>query len=196
MQELKSICVFCGSNFGSRPEYGAAAESLGKLLVQHGISLVYGGGKVGLMGKIADAVLKAGGQVTGIIPQALVLKEIAHEGLTELRVVDSMHERKALMADLADGFITMPGGFGTLDEFCEILTWAQLGIHHKPCGVLNVNGYFDHFLKLLDHAVSELFLRPPHRAIVISDSDPETLLGRMMEYEAPLTGKWIDRSET
>jgi uncharacterized protein (TIGR00730 family) len=120
MQELKSICVFCGSNLGSRPEYGAAAESLGKLLVQHGISLVYGGGKVGLMGKIADAVLKAGGQVTGIIPKALVLKEIAHEGIRELRVVDSMHERKALMADLADGFIAMPGGFGTLDEFCEI----------------------------------------------------------------------------
>ena len=196
MQELKSICVFCGSNLGSRPEYSAAAESLGKLLVQHGISLVYGGGKVGLMGKIADAVLKAGGQVTGIIPRALVLKEIAHEGLTELRVVDSMHERKALMADLADGFIAMPGGFGTLDEFCEILTWAQLGIHHKPCGVLSVNGYFDHFLKLLDHAVSELFVRPPHRAIMISHRDPEILLGRMMEYEAPLTGKWIDRSET
>lgn len=196
MQELKSICVFCGSNFGSRPEYAAAAESLGKLLIQHSISLVYGGAKAGLMGKIADAVLNAGGKVIGIIPQALVLKEIAHEGVTELRVVDSMHERKALMADLADGFIALPGGFGTLDEFCEILTWAQLGIHHKPCGVLNVNGYFDNFLKLLDHAVSELFLRPLHRAMVISENDPETLLGRMIQYEAPLTGKWIDRSET
>lgn len=196
MPDLKSICVFCGSNFGSHPDYGAAAESLGKLLANRGISLVYGGGKVGLMGRIADAVLVAGGKVTGVIPQALLLKEIGHEGLTELKIVNSMHERKALMADLADGFIALPGGFGTLDEFCEVLTWAQLGIHHKPCGVLNVNRYYDNLLQLLDHAVTELFLRPLHRAMVISDDDPETLLGRMMDYEAPLTGKWIDRDET
>jgi uncharacterized protein (TIGR00730 family) len=196
MPDLKSICVFCGSNFGSRTEYGAAAESLGRLLANRGISLVYGGGRVGLMGRIADAVLAAGGKVTGVIPQALVLKEIGHDGLTDLKIVNSMHERKALMADLADGFIALPGGFGTLDEFCEILTWAQLGIHHKPCGVLNVNRYYDSFLQLLDHAVSELFLRPLHRAMVISHNDPETLLGRMMDYEAPVTGKWIDRDET
>jgi uncharacterized protein (TIGR00730 family) len=196
MQELKSICVFCGSNCGARPEYSAAGEALGRILAEHGICLVYGGGNVGLMGKIADAVLGAGGKVTGVIPQALVLKEIAHAHLTELKVVNSMHERKSLMAELADGFIAMPGGFGTLDEFCEILTWSQLGLHHKPCGVLNVRGYYDSFLQLLDHAVAELFLRPLHRAMVIADKDPETLLARMISYEAPQTGKWIDRNDT
>jgi uncharacterized protein (TIGR00730 family) len=196
MLELKSICVFCGSNCGSRPEYGEAADCLGRLLAKRDISLVYGGGKVGLMGKVADAVLGAGGKVIGVIPQALVLKEIAHDGLTELRVVNSMHERKALMAELADGFIALPGGFGTLDEFCEILTWAQLGLHHKPCGVLNVNGYYDHFLQLLDQAVGDQFLRSLHRDIVIANRDPEALLALMMGYEAPVTGKWIDRSET
>ena len=196
MLELKSICVFCGSNFGSRPEYSAAAEALGYSLAARGIGLVYGGGKVGLMGKIADAVLSSGGTVTGVIPRALMLKEIGHEGLTELKIVNSMHERKALMAELADGFIALPGGFGTLDEFCEILTWAQLGLHHKPCGLLNVGGYYDHFSRLLDHAVAEQFLRPLHRAMVISDADPQSLLCRMREYEAPLTGKWIDQSET
>jgi uncharacterized protein (TIGR00730 family) len=196
MQEFRSICVFCGSNFGSRPEYSTAAEQVGELLAGHGIALVYGGGKVGLMGKLADAVLSAGGRVTGVIPQALMLKEIGHEGLTELKIVSSMHERKALMAELADGFIALPGGFGTLDEFCEILTWGQLGLHHKPCGVLNVNGYYNHFSRLLDQAVSEQFLRPLHRAMVICDDYPENLLRRMMQYEAPLTGKWIDRSET
>lgn len=196
MQEFRSVCVFCGSNVGLRPEYTAAAEAVGRLLAERQTALVYGGGKVGLMGKLADAVLDAGGRVTGVIPQALVLKEVGHDGLTELKIVDSMHERKALMAELADGFIALPGGFGTLDEFCEILTWAQLGLHHKPCGLLNVKGYYDHFSRLLDHAVNEQFLRPLHRAMVISDEDPEALLCRMMEYEAPLTGKWIDRSET
>jgi uncharacterized protein (TIGR00730 family) len=196
MQEFRSVCVFCGSNVGSRPEYSAAAEAVGRLLAERRIELVYGGGKVGLMGKVADAVLSAGGKVTGVIPQALMLKEIGHEGLTELKIVNSMHERKALMAELAEAFIALPGGFGTLDEFCEILTWAQLGLHHKPCGLLNVNGYYDHFSRLLDHAVNEQFLRPLHRAMVISDEDPEALLCRMREYEAPLTGKWIDRSET
>jgi uncharacterized protein (TIGR00730 family) len=196
MQEFRSVCVFCGSNVGSRPEYSAAAEEIGRLLAGRGIALVYGGGKVGLMGKIADTVLRAGGSVTGVIPQALMLKEIGHEGLTELKIVNSMHDRKALMAELSDGFIALPGGFGTLDEFCEILTWAQLGLHHKPCGLLNVNGYYDHFSRFLDHAVDEQFLRPLHRAMVICDDDPEGLLGRMRQYEAPLTGKWIDRSET
>jgi uncharacterized protein (TIGR00730 family) len=196
MQDLKSICVFCGSNFGSRPEYSNAAECLGRLFANRGITLIYGGGKVGLMGRIADAVLGAGGRVTGVIPQALILKEIGHESLTELKIVNSMHERKAVMAELADAFIAMPGGFGTLDEFCEVLTWAQLGLHHKPCGVLNVNGYYDSFLQQLDQAVSERFLRPLHRAMVLSDNDPELLLGCMMDYEAPLTGKWIDENET
>ena len=166
------------------------------MLAERGIGLVYGGGKVGLMGKLADAALSAGGRAMGVIPQALLIKEIGHEHLTELKIVNSMHERKALMAELADGFIALPGGFGTLDEFCEILTWAQLGLHHKPCGLLNVNGYYDHFSRFLDHAVDEQFLRPLHRAMVIADHDPEMLLERMMEYEAPVTGKWIDRSET
>jgi uncharacterized protein (TIGR00730 family) len=196
MQEFRSVCVFCGSNVGSRPEYSSAAEAVGGLLAERRIELVYGGGKVGLMGKVADAVLNAGGKVTGVIPQALMLKEIGHEGLTELKVVSSMHERKALMAELADGFIALPGGFGTLDEFCEILTWAQLGLHHKPCGLLNVNGYYDYFSRLLDHAVSEHFLQPLYRAMVICDDDPENLLTHMMQYEAPVTGKWIERSET
>jgi uncharacterized protein (TIGR00730 family) len=196
MQEFRSICVFCGSNVGSRSEYTTAAEAVGRLLAERRIALVYGGGRVGLMGKLADAVLNAGGRVTGVIPEALMLKEIGHEGLTELKIVNSMHERKALMAELADGFVALPGGFGTLDEFCEILTWAQLGLHHKPCGLLNTNGYYDHFSHLLDHAVIEQFLRPLHRAMVICDDDPEDLLRRMVQYEAPVTGKWIDRSET
>src|ERR1041384_3548938 len=169
---LKRVCVFCGSNTGSGPAYVEAAESLGKLLAERKMGLVYGGGKVGLMGKIADAVLGAGGEVIGVIPQSLMRKEIAHAGLTELRVVDSMHQRKALMAELSDAFIALPGGFGTFEEFCEILTWTQLGLQRKPCGILNVAGYYDHLLKLFDHAVAERFLKPEHRGIVISDTDP------------------------
>jgi uncharacterized protein (TIGR00730 family) len=176
--------------------YAEAAEALGRLLVKRGMGLVYGGGKVGLMGTIADAVLAGGGEVVGVIPRALVLKEVAHEKLSELRIVDSMHERKALMADLADGFIALPGGYGTLDEFCEILTWAQLGLHQKPCGVLNVGGYYDHFIQLLDHAVQEEFLKRAHRAILLTERDGETLLDAMLHYRVRAVDKWIKRSET
>jgi uncharacterized protein (TIGR00730 family) len=196
MARLNSLCVFCGSNAGVRPSYGEAAETLGRLLAARGVTLVFGGGKVGLMGKIADAVLAGGGKAIGVIPHALVQKEIAHSGLTELRVVDSMHERKALMAELSDGFVAMPGGFGTLDEFCEILIWAQLGIQRKPCGILNVDGYFDSLLNLFDHGVQEGFLHPTHRQMVIHDNDPESLLHRLLNFEVPQVSKWLNRSET
>jgi uncharacterized protein (TIGR00730 family) len=156
---------------------------------------VYGGGNVGLMGAIADATLESGGEVIGVIPEALVGWEVAHSRLTDLRVVGSMHERKALMADLADGFIALPGGFGTFEELCEVLTWSQLGIHTKPCGVLNVEGYFDGLCRLFDHAVEERFVRPGHRALLIEDDDPRRLLGRFAEFQAPPLDKWIDRDE-
>jgi uncharacterized protein (TIGR00730 family) len=161
---IRRICVFCGSNPGRGERYRESAVSLGRALAARGVGLVYGGGKVGLMGAIADAALAAGGEVIGVIPKALVRRELAHRGLTELRVVDSMHERKALMARLADAFVALPGGFGTMDEFCEILTWAQLGLHRKPYGLLNVDGYFDRFLAFVDHGVAEGFIRADQRA--------------------------------
>jgi uncharacterized protein (TIGR00730 family) len=193
---FKRICVFCGSNTGTRPVYTEAAETLGKLLAGRQIALVYGGGKVGLMGKLANAVLTAGGEVTGVIPQSLMRKEIAHAGLTDLRVVDSMHQRKALMADLSDAFIALPGGFGTFEEFCEIVTWAQLGLHRKPCGVLNVSGYYDHLLGLFDHAVNQRFLNPLNRSLVIAAHDPQELLDRLAEFKVPPVEKWIASNET
>lgn len=188
---LKRICVFCGSNTGARRAYARAAEELGELLAERKIPLVYGGGKVGLMGKLADAVLANRGEVIGVIPQSLMRKEIAHAGLTDLRVVESMHERKALMAELADAFIALPGGFGTFEEFCEVLTWAQLGLHRKPCGILNVDGYYDHLLGLFDHAVNERFLHPSHRAIVIAKATPAALLEALPISEIPRVEKWI-----
>jgi uncharacterized protein (TIGR00730 family) len=188
---FKKICVFCGSSLGNRPAYSKAAEQLGSLLASEKIGLVYGGGKVGLMGKIADAVLAAGGEAIGVIPESLVKKEIAHAGLSELRVVASMHERKAQMAELADAFIAMPGGFGTFEEFCEILTWAQLGLHRKPCGLLNVDGYYDPLLSLFDHAVEEKFLHPVQRSSVIAEYDPKILLSRIMTEKIPQVEKWI-----
>ena len=188
---LKRVCVFCGSNTGSGPAYVEAAESLGKLLAERKMGLVYGGGKVGLMGKIADAVLGAGGEVVGVIPQSLMRKEIAHAGLTDLRVVDSMHQRKALMAELSDAFIALPGGFGTFEEFCEIVTWAQLGLHGKPCGILNVEGYYDQLLGLFDHAVAEKFLHPANRALVIAGKSPDAMLDRLTNHQAPHVEKWI-----
>jgi len=148
------------------------------------------------MGALADAALAAGGEVIGVIPQSLVEKEVAHTGLSDWRVVGSMHERKALMAELSGAFIALPGGFGTLEEFCEVLTWTQLGLQRKPCGILNVEGYYDHLLKLFDHAVAEQFLKPVHRRMVISDNDPESLVRRLLEYEAPQTDKWIDLRQT
>ena len=176
---LRRICVFCGSSSGARPVYQQAAQTVGQLLCRRGIELVYGGGRVGLMGIVANACLNEGGRVIGVIPQALADKEVAHTGLTELRIVTSMHERKSLMADLSDAFMALPGGFGTWEEFFEVLTWAQLGIHRKACGVLNVGGYYDPLLQMADRALSEGFVREMHRDLLLSDADPEQLLDRL-----------------
>ncbi|MDX2098851.1 MAG: TIGR00730 family Rossman fold protein [Leptolyngbyaceae cyanobacterium bins.59] len=190
---MNRICVFCGSNIGAKPLYQTIAQQMGMCLANRQLELVYGGGNVGLMGTIADAVLAAGGRVTGVIPEALMAKELAHTGLTELHVVGSMHERKALMVQLADGFVALPGGFGTLDEFCEVLTWAQLGFHQKPCGILNVEGYYDSLLALVNHAVQERFIHPEHRSLVLESNDPEQLLDQMIQYQPAIVEKWIER---
>jgi len=187
----RRICVFCGSSPGARIGYREAAISLANCLVKQGIGIVYGGGKVGLMGILADAARKSGGEVIGVIPRSLVEKEVSHSGLSDLRIVGSMHERKALMAELSAGFIALPGGYGTFEEFCEVLTWTQLGLHRKPCGILNIERYYDSFLALLDHAVAEEFIKPVHRQLVISDTDVESLVGRLLEYEVPRVDKWI-----
>jgi uncharacterized protein (TIGR00730 family) len=192
---LRRICVFCGSNPGKRDSYTRAASKLAKTLVARNIAIVYGGGHSGLMGTLADTVLAAGGEITGIMPRALVDKERAHLGIPDLRIVESMHVRKALMAELSDAFIALPGGYGTLEEFCEILTWTQLGIEQKPCGILNVEGYYDHLLQLFDHAVAEQFVKPQHREIVISSENPETLLDRLLTYDVPFTEKWLTNNE-
>jgi uncharacterized protein (TIGR00730 family) len=192
---MKRVCVFCGSSPGVRPEYRAAADALGSLLAERGIGLVYGGARVGIMGAVADAVLAGGGEAIGVIPHALVSKEVAHEGLTALHVVGTMHERKALMADLSDGFVALPGGFGTFEEFCEVLTWSQLGFHPKPCGLLNVADYYAPLLALFDHGVREGFIRPQHRALVLEETDPAALLARMDGFVPPSTDKWIGRDE-
>ncbi len=192
----KRFCVFCGSSPGARPCYVAAATSLATRLVAHRIAIVYGGSRVGLMGALADAALDAGGEVIGVIPRSLVDKDVAHTRLSDLRVAGSMHERKALMADLSDAFIALPGGYGTFEEFCEALTWTQLGLQRKPCGILNVEGYYDPLLALFDRAVAERFLKPVHRQMVVSDSDPESLIVRLLGQETPLADKWIDRKTT
>ena len=189
------VCVFCGSSSGLNPAFAMAARALARELASRELEVVYGGGNVGLMGILADAALAAGGRVIGVIPHALVTRELAHQGLTALHVVDSMHERKALMASLADGFIALPGGFGTLEEFCEAVTWTQLGVHAKPCGLLNVAGFYDGLLAFLEHALAEEFLRPTHREIVVSDSDPAALIARVIGWRAPSIPKWIDRIE-
>ncbi len=188
---MQRICVFCGSNSGANPAYVEAARDLGRALAQRGIGLVYGGGNIGLMGALADAVMTAGGEAIGVIPEALMRKELGHRGVTELRVVGSMHERKAMMADLADGFIAMPGGYGTLEEYCEVLTWTQLGYHRKPCGLLNVAGFYDALLAFLDHAAGERFLRTEHRALVLAESDPEQLLERIAAWRPLAVEKWF-----
>jgi uncharacterized protein (TIGR00730 family) len=190
---LRRVCVFCGSSAGTRGIYQQAAQTVGRQLCERGIELVYGGGRVGLMGILADACLDAGGRVIGVIPQALADREVAHTGLTELRIVGSMHERKALMADLSDAFVSLPGGFGTWEEFFEVLTWAQLGIQRKACGLLNVNGYYDPLLEMADRALSEGFLREGHRELLLADADPERLLARLSNYAAPTIDKWISR---
>jgi uncharacterized protein (TIGR00730 family) len=185
MSDITRLCVFCGTNAGSRPEYGTAARELGTLLASEGIELVYGGASVGIMGELADAVQEAGGHVTGIIPQQLIQKEAAHRGIQDLIVVASMHQRKSQMADLSDGFIALPGGIGTLEGFFEILTWGQLGIHAKPCGILNIAGYFDALTTFLDHAVREGFLTAEHRETIMVESSPGALLERLRAYEPP-----------
>lgn len=192
---LKSICVYCGSNVGTRSAYTESARQLGELLVSQGIRLVFGGGRVGLMGILADAVMAAGGEVVGIIPAALDRREVAHRKITELHIVRSMHERKAMMNELSQGFIALPGGYGTFEELCEMLTWAQLGIHAKPVGLLDVAGYYAPLLALFDHAQRERFLHPDHRALLLSDTDPAALIERMRGYVPPTTAKWLDPGE-
>jgi uncharacterized protein (TIGR00730 family) len=192
---MRRICVFCGSSSGTRQNYQQAAQAVGRLLCRRGIELVYGGGNVGLMGVLANACLDEGGRVIGVIPQALADRELAHTGLTELRIVSSMHERKALMADLSDAFVSLPGGYGTWEEFFEVLTWSQLGIQRKACGVLNVDGYYDPLLAMADKALSEGFIRPIHRDSLLSDADPERLLDRLGNHDVPALDQWIARPE-
>ena len=188
---MRAVCVFCGSNPGGSEDYLAGAVALARELASRGIRIVYGGAHVGLMGAFADAGLAKGAEVIGVIPQHLVDAEVAHDGLTELHVVTSMHERKALMAEMSDAFIALPGGIGTLEEFAEVTTWSQLGLHAKPTGLLNVSGYYDHFLRFQDHAVAERFVRPEHRALVMCAAGPTVLLDEMSRWQAPDVPKWI-----
>jgi uncharacterized protein (TIGR00730 family) len=187
---VRRICVNCGSNQGKNPAYLEMAELLGKILAKRNFELVYGGASVGLMGKVADAVIKSGGSAIGVIPKYFADK-VSHQGLTELYIVDSMHERKAKMFELSDGFIALPGGFGTIEEITELLTWAQLGINKKPCGMINVNGYFDKLLAFFDSGVAEGFIKQVHREMLIVEDSPGTLLDRFEEYNAPDVKKWV-----
>jgi uncharacterized protein (TIGR00730 family) len=192
---MRRLCVFCGSSEGNDPAYVQAARALGETLARSGIGLVYGGASVGLMGALADAALVAGGAVTGVMPRALVEKEIAHSGLTDLRVVGSMHERKALMAELADGFVALPGGIGTFEELFEVWTWAQLGHHTKPCALLNVRGFYDGLIAFLDKVVERGFMKDAHRSMLIVAQQPMELLERLEAYEPPAVPKWITPGE-
>ena len=193
---MQRVCVFCGSSPGARPAYAEATAEVARLLAGEGIGIVYGGGHVGLMGVLADTAMAAGGEVIGVMPQALVDREIGHTGISELRVVGSMHERKSLMADLSDAFTALPGGAGTLEELFEVYTWAQLGLHDKPCGLLDVEDYFSGLVGFLDHAVDERFLREEHRAMLIVERGPRALIERLAEFEPrAVTPKWIDRGE-
>ena len=197
MSDVKNkICVFTGSRQGERPSYAATAKQLGRILVERGYGLVYGGGNVGLMNVIANTVLELHGDVTGVIPDSLVSREVAHQGLSDLRIVSSMHERKALMAELADGFIALPGGIGTMEEFFEVLSWAQLGLHDKPCGLLNVSGYYDQLIRFVDHAVAEDFIKPKHRDLLVVENDPSKLLNRFEQIWANRSTKRFNRSIT
>jgi len=196
VSEIKRLAVFCGSSPGARPEYLEAARAFGRLLSERGIGVVYGGSNVGLMAALANEVLDNHGDIIGVIPRMLVEREVAHRELSDLRVVDSMHERKALMAELCDGFVALPGGIGTLEEFFEVWTWAQLGVHDKPCGLLDVANYFDGLLAFIDRAVEEKFVRDVHRAMVIVERDPRVLLERFESYEPPRVKKWISAGAT
>lgn len=190
--QMNYFCVFCGSNLGNQPVYELAAEAMGQALVSRGLGLVYGGGRVGLMGTVADAVLAAGGQVIGVIPDFLATKEIAHQGLTKLHIVGSMHERKALMASLSDGFIALPGGYGTLEEFCEVLTWGQLGLHQKPLALLNIGGYYNPLLAFFDHALAEGFLNSTLRSLILEATTPGILLDGMIAYKPEKLARWLE----
>jgi uncharacterized protein (TIGR00730 family) len=196
MNTLKRICVYCGSSPGRREAYASEARKLAESLVSRDIGLVYGGASVGIMGTVADQVMQLGGEAIGVIPDALMRKEVAHAGLTQLHVTGSMHERKTKMAELADGFIAFPGGIGTLEEIFEILTWAQLGFHDKPCGLLNAESYFDPLIRFLDHAVEEQFVRPLHRDMLIVESDPASMLDRFTRYQAPALTRWVEEEQT
>src|SRR5262245_8023138 len=197
MSSLKrKICVFMGSRGGTQSEYVDAAKQIGRELVERGYGLVYGGGNVGLMAVVADTVLECRGHVSGVIPENLVGKEVAHRGLSDLRVVQSMHERKAVMAELADGFIALPGGIGTMEELFEVLSWAQLRLHEKPCGLLNVDGYYDHLIEFIDHGVAQDFIKPKDRALLIVESRPQTLLDRLEQFRLAHPGKGFDPTVT
>jgi uncharacterized protein (TIGR00730 family) len=197
LPRVERICVFCGASPGARPAYREATAELARLLVADGIGVVYGGGGVGLMGALADAVIAEGGRLTGVIPRALVDREIAHRDVMDMRVVGSMHERKALMAELADAFVALPGGIGTLEELFEVYTWAQLGLHRKPCALLNVERYYDGIAEFLTHAVNERFLRDETRELLLIETDPATLIERLRGFEPQaVVPKWIDREET
>ena len=192
VRRLKRICVFCGSSLGVRPAYRQAAQQLGELLAERGIGVVFGGGAIGLMGVLADAALSKGGEVIGVIPQSLMRREIGHRGVTKQHVVETMHQRKALMADLSDAFIALPGGYGTLEELCEAITWSQLGIQQKPCGLLNIEKYWDGLLAVLDHAVDEGFVQPENSQLVLVAQTPERMLERLSEWTSPEhIEKWL-----
>jgi uncharacterized protein (TIGR00730 family) len=193
---MDRVCVFSGSSPGAHPDYARAAQELGRALADQGVGLVYGGASVGLMGAVADAVLDAGGDAVGVIPQALVEREIAHPALSDLRVVGSMHERKALMAELADGFVALPGGMGTLEELFEVYTWTQLGLHSKPLGLLDVRGYYAQLAAFLDHAVAERFVTAEHREMLVVESRAAALIEAFRRWRPPVRTKWIDRSES
>jgi uncharacterized protein (TIGR00730 family) len=196
MTPINSICIYCGSSPGRLEAYSSAACALAKALVSRNIRLVYGGAGIGIMGMVADHVLKLGGQAIGVIPKALAHKEVAHKNLTELHVTQSMHERKMLMAELSDGFIALPGGIGTLEELFEIWTWAQLGFHNKPCGLLNVEGYYDSLIAFLDHVLAEQFVKKDHHALLIVETNPDTLLDRYINYLPPAVRHWVGKDET
>ena len=195
MTVIKNICVYCGSSFGRVDDYGQAANALAQALVRKNIGLVYGGASIGIMGKVADEVLALGGEVLGVIPKALAHKEVAHHHLTQLRVTESMHERKMLMAELSDGFIALPGGIGTFEELFEIWTWAQLGFHHKPIGLLNISDYYDHLIQVLDHVLAEQFVKQETLDLLMVESDPDVLLDRFINYQAPPVIEWLSKEE-
>ena len=195
MTTINTICIYCGSSSGRHETYDSAANALAEALVSRNIKLVYGGADIGLMGVVANQVLKLGGEVIGVIPKALALKEVAHKHLTQLHITESMHERKMMMAELSDGFIALPGGIGTLEELFEIWTWAQLGFHNKPCGLLNINGYYDSLIGFLDHVLAEQFVKKEHHAMLLVETNPNTLLDRYSNYQPPAIRHWVSKDE-